>query len=302
MMMPGQPASNLVMIHSGCCFGILDGTFNKKTLPLHVGEPFRSGFCRGIGEAVFDGFRGVNLSPDHKVPLADGLFLVKPNPDSLREDINLQLTFGGVTGSYSLPGLFRLTSNPLFHHHPGALYLVHGRRSSFRGVSIRNIWRRIFKIKGLILVDIGNKLFALVIKGFEKKRFFAVATIKTDPGISYAYLTCPPRIDPQIMLDLRKKMRGRFMAKRGYQPEQIISKLREVEILLSTGHTVQAASRQIGVTEQTYYRWRKEYGGMKIDQAKRLKEVEKENTRLRKLVADLSLDNAILKEVSRGNF
>ena len=78
--------------------------------------------------------------------------------------------------------------------------------------------------------------------------------------------------------------------------------MREVEILLSTGHSVQAAARQIGVTEQTYYRWRKEYGGMKIDQAKRLKEVEKENTRLKKLVADLSLDNAILKEVSRGNF
>ena len=93
------------------------------------------------------------------------------------------------------------------------------------------------------------------------------------------------------------------MARRGYQPEQIISKLREVEILLSTGHSVQSGiARQIGVTEQTYYRWRKEYGGMKIDQAKRLKEVEKENTRLRKLVADLSLDNAILKEVSRGNF
>ena len=75
-----------------------------------------------------------------------------------------------------------------------------------------------------------------------------------------------------------------------------------MEVLLSTGQTVQAASRQIGVTEQTYYRWRKEYGGMKIDQAKRLKEMEKENARLKKLVADLSLDNAILKEVSRGNF
>ena len=92
------------------------------------------------------------------------------------------------------------------------------------------------------------------------------------------------------------------MGRRGIQPEQIISKLREVEVLLSTGQTVQAASRQIGVTEQTYYRWRKEYGGMKIDQAKRLKEIEKENARLKKLVADLSLDNAILKEVSRGNF
>jgi len=92
------------------------------------------------------------------------------------------------------------------------------------------------------------------------------------------------------------------MGRRGIQPEQIISKLREVEVLLSTGQTVQAASRQIGVTEQTYYRWRKEYGGMKIDQAKRLKEMEKENARLKKLVADLSLDNAILKEISRGNF
>ena len=92
------------------------------------------------------------------------------------------------------------------------------------------------------------------------------------------------------------------MGKRGYQPEQIIGKLREVEILLINGQSLQTAVRQIGVTEQTYYRWRKEYGGMKVDQAKRLKEVEKENARLRKLVADLSLDNAILKEVSKGNF
>ena len=92
------------------------------------------------------------------------------------------------------------------------------------------------------------------------------------------------------------------MGKQGYQPEQIIAKLREVEILLINGQSLQTAVRQIGVTEQTYYRWRKEYGGMKVDQAKRLKEVEKENARLRKLVADLSLDNAILKEVSKGNF
>jgi putative transposase len=86
------------------------------------------------------------------------------------------------------------------------------------------------------------------------------------------------------------------MARKGYTAEQIINKLREVEILLSQGLTVGVASKKIGVTEQTYYRWRKEYGGMRIEQAKRLKEVEKENTRLRKLVADLSLDNAILKE------
>jgi transposase-like protein len=81
-----------------------------------------------------------------------------------------------------------------------------------------------------------------------------------------------------------------------------LNKLREVEILLSQGSTVGAASRKIGVTEQTYYRWRKEYGGMRIEQAKRLKELEKENAWLKKLVADISLDNAILKEVSRGNY
>ncbi len=91
------------------------------------------------------------------------------------------------------------------------------------------------------------------------------------------------------------------MARRLYTAEQIINKLREVEILLSQGTTIGEASRKIGVTEQTYYRWRKEYGGMRIEQAKRLKHLEKENTQLKKLVADLSLDNAILREAARGN-
>ncbi len=91
------------------------------------------------------------------------------------------------------------------------------------------------------------------------------------------------------------------MARRTYKPEQIINKLREAEILLSKGSTVAEASRQLGVTEQTYYRWRKEYGGMRVEQAKRLKDLEKENARLKRLVADLSLDNSILKEVTRGN-
>jgi putative transposase len=92
------------------------------------------------------------------------------------------------------------------------------------------------------------------------------------------------------------------MVRKGFKPEQIISKLREVEVLLSQGSTVGEASRKIGVTEQTYYRWRKEYGGMRVEQAKRLQELEKENGRLKKLVADISLDNAILKEAARGNF
>ena len=88
------------------------------------------------------------------------------------------------------------------------------------------------------------------------------------------------------------------MVKKGYTPEQIINKLREAEILLSQGGSVMEASRKIGITEQTYYRWRKEYGGMRVEQAKRLKELEKENTRLKRLVADLSLDKQILKEAS----
>ena len=92
------------------------------------------------------------------------------------------------------------------------------------------------------------------------------------------------------------------MAKKSHSPEQIITKLREAEILLNQGANVGEASRKIGVTEQTYYRWRKEYGGMRIEQAKRLKYLEKENARLKKLVADISLDNAILKEVAEGNF
>jgi putative transposase len=92
------------------------------------------------------------------------------------------------------------------------------------------------------------------------------------------------------------------MVRKTYTPEQIINKLREVEIHINQGISIAEASRKIGVTEQTYYRWRKEYGGMRVEQARRLKSLEKENTRLKKLVADLSLDNAILKEAAEGNF
>jgi len=92
------------------------------------------------------------------------------------------------------------------------------------------------------------------------------------------------------------------MAKKGYKPEQIINKLREAEILLSQGETVAVTSKKIGVSAHTYYRWRKEYGGMWIEQAKRPQDLKKENACLRKLVSDLSLDNSILKEASRGNF
>ena len=92
------------------------------------------------------------------------------------------------------------------------------------------------------------------------------------------------------------------MARKRFTAEQIINHLREAEILISQGKSIREVSRQIGISEQTYYRWRKEYGGMDISQARHLKELEKENQRLKKLVADQALDIQILKEVNRGNF
>lgn len=87
-----------------------------------------------------------------------------------------------------------------------------------------------------------------------------------------------------------------------YTVEQIIAKLREAEVALSQGQTVVQVSRSLGITEQTYYRWRNEYGGLQIDQARRLKDLERENTRLKRAVAELTLDKLILKEAAAGNF
>ena len=92
------------------------------------------------------------------------------------------------------------------------------------------------------------------------------------------------------------------MPTKRHTPEQVINKLREAEVAMAQGSTVAEASRQIGVTQQTFYRWRNEYGGLRIDQVKRLKQMESENTRLKRAIADLTLDNQILKEVSEGNF
>jgi putative transposase len=92
------------------------------------------------------------------------------------------------------------------------------------------------------------------------------------------------------------------MAKRRHTAEQIISKLREAEVTLAKGQLLSRVVRKLGITEQTYYRWRKEYGGLRTDQAKRFKELEKENGRLKRVVADLTLDNAILKEAASPNF
>ena len=92
------------------------------------------------------------------------------------------------------------------------------------------------------------------------------------------------------------------MGRKRYTVEQIIRKLREAEVGLSQGSKTPQVCRKLGISEQTYYRWRKEYGGMRVNQARRLKELERENTRLKKLLAEAMLDNSILKEASSGNF
>ena len=89
---------------------------------------------------------------------------------------------------------------------------------------------------------------------------------------------------------------------RKHTAEQIVNLLRQIEVATSNGKTTPAASREVGITEQTYYRWRKEYGGLKVDQAKRLKELEQENAKLKRLVAELSLDKLVLKDIAPGNF
>jgi len=92
------------------------------------------------------------------------------------------------------------------------------------------------------------------------------------------------------------------MPRKSYKPEEIVAKLRQVDVLTAQGHGVAEAIRSIGVSEVTYYRWRQEFGGLKSDQIKRLKELETENTRLRRAVSDLTLDKLILQEAARGNY
>ena len=87
-----------------------------------------------------------------------------------------------------------------------------------------------------------------------------------------------------------------------HTPEQIVSLLRQIEVAVANGKTTPVACRESGITEQTWYRWRKEYGGLQVDQARRLKELEQENSRLKRVVANLSLDNLVLKDLASGNF
>ena len=115
-------------------------------------------------------------------------------------------------------------------------------------------------------------------------------------------MVCAPRGDPSLKL-----VRGPFwmdgeMAKKRHKPEEIVAKLRQVDVLTAQGQSIAEAVRTIAVTETTYFRWRAEYGGLKSDQVKRLKDLELENARLRRAVSDLTLDKLILTEAARGNF
>ncbi len=92
------------------------------------------------------------------------------------------------------------------------------------------------------------------------------------------------------------------MPKKTFTPEQIVAKLRQIEVLLSQGKTVPLACKEAGIAQQTFYRWRKEYGGLKLEQARKLKQLQKENSQLRRAVADLTLEKQILKDINQGNF
>jgi transposase-like protein len=92
------------------------------------------------------------------------------------------------------------------------------------------------------------------------------------------------------------------MPRKGHSPQQVLNKLRQVEVAVAGGKSVGRAVREIGVTDHTYYRWRREYGGLNLDQARRLKKLEQENARLKRTIADLALDKQILKEAAEGNF
>ena len=113
-------------------------------------------------------------------------------------------------------------------------------------------------------------------------------------------VTCPPKDDPISYIGDHQERSD--MGKQKFTAEQIIGKLHEADVLQSQGKTIAEITRQLAISDMTYYKWRKEYGGLRIDQAKRLKELEHENQKLRRVVADLSIDNSILKEAARGNF
>ena len=136
----------------------------------------------------------------------------------------------------------------------------------------------------------------------ENKDVIDQPSIRMDVKRTSVRMTFPPKTDPGQSGTLGQIMEDKVMPRKRFSAEEIVNKLREADVLLSKGQTVALMCKRIEVTDQTYYRWRREYGGLRVDQARRLKALEKENGRLKKLVADQALDMAILKEVAQGNF
>ena len=142
----------------------------------------------------------------------------------------------------------------------------------------------------------------------KKKRFTEeqiIGALKAhEAGEKVADMTCPPKTSPvfKLGIDLNWTVRRSLMARKHYKPEEIIKILRLIEIAIQQGKSADLACKEHGISGQSYYRWRKEYGGLDITQAQRLKKLEQENTRLKKMVADLSLDKDILNEALKGNY
>jgi putative transposase len=123
--------------------------------------------------------------------------------------------------------------------------------------------------------------------------------------IARANMTCSPQSIPSWLSEtgyFEPEVGGRGMARKRFTTESIIGMLREAEVRLGQGQTIGAICKHLGISEQSYYRWRRDYGGLKLDQAKRMKDLERENERLRKAVSDLTLDKLILKEALEGKY
>jgi putative transposase len=114
-------------------------------------------------------------------------------------------------------------------------------------------------------------------------------------------LECPARFVPEQMIETGTKELGMARGKK-HSAEQIVNLLRQIEVAIANGKTTALGCKEAEITEQTYYRWRKEYGGLKVDQARRLKELEQENAKLKRLVSELSLEKLVLKDIAAGNF